>query len=343
MRDKTVLVLGAGATKAVGGPLTREILPHAFQLGLRDREDLMQLLDQFLVENFHLPSDRAARVEHDYPALPALISLLDIALERKQPFGAAWGLDRLASVREALEYAIFTLIKERLQQNPTNQHFELFQRLAAGGGPHVISLNYDVVADNALMAVGRMQAQNAPSYPEYECDIVTGEYQRGHKWGRLLKLHGSLNWSYCPNCHAMEIGISGRWMMPEGWDVKQVFQCEACNTLLRTVLVAPTHRKDYRNPHIAQVWYKAERLLRQAQRVVFIGYSLPDDDVEVMYLLKRGLWDLRGPAVTVIEYDEQRRTLDQHEVGRRYRNLFGPGVDWNTDGMVAWLGRAQLP
>ncbi|HJU22262.1 MAG TPA: hypothetical protein VJ891_07110, partial [Casimicrobiaceae bacterium] len=301
-------------------------------------------LDEFLVENFHLPKDRASRVESNYPALPALISLLDIALDRKQPFGPNWNIARLGDVREALEYAIYTLIKERLQQNPTNSHFELFTRLAAGDGPYVISLNYDVIADNALMAVGRSQPTSTNrSYPEYECDIVTNEYRQGQKWGRLLKLHGSLNWSYCPNCHAMEIGVSRRWMTPEGWDVNQVFQCEACGTQLRTVLVAPTHRKDYRNPHIAQVWYKAERLLRQAARVVFIGYSLPDDDVEVMYLLKRGLWDLRGPAVTVVEYDEQRRSLDEHDVGRRYRSLFGPGIDFNTDGMVSWLASARLP
>ncbi|HYC57785.1 MAG TPA: hypothetical protein VEL28_22860 [Candidatus Binatia bacterium] len=48
------------------------------------------------------------------------------------------------------------------------------------------------------------------------------------------------------------------------------------------LVVAPSHLKDYRNPHLSLVWYEAQRMLRQATKVVFVGYSLPDDDVEVV-------------------------------------------------------------
>jgi hypothetical protein len=53
---------------------------------------------------------------------------------------------------------------------------------------------------------------------------------------------------------------------------------------VRPVMITPTQKKDYRNPHIAQVWYRAEELLRSASEVVFVGYSMPSDDVEVVYL-----------------------------------------------------------
>ncbi len=68
-------------------------------------------------------------------------------------------------------------------------------------------------------------------------------------------------------------------------------------------MIAPTHFKDYRNPHLAQVWYEAERVLREANKVIFIGYSLPDDDVEVVYLLKRSLAHLEPECITVVEFD----------------------------------------
>ena len=32
-------------------------------------------------------------------------------------------------------------------------------------------------------------------------------------------------------------------------------------------------------PHISQVWYEAQRVLRLADRAIFVAYSLPDDDV----------------------------------------------------------------
>src|SRR2546425_13182087 len=108
--------------------------------------------------------------------------------------------------------------------------------------------------------------------------------------------------------------------------------CPECKTRLRPILVTSTYRKDYRNPHLTRIWYEAERALQQANRVFFVGYSLPDDDVEVIYLLKRGLGTPMGTPnasslppqqITVIEKDDQRRPLRTHPVGQRYRALFG--------------------
>jgi hypothetical protein len=353
----TVLVLGAGATKACGGPMTADILPEALALPVKRRQDLTDLVEKFLSENFHLPP-AATRKSTDFPSLPALMSLIDLALDRKQPFGSNWDADRLAIVRAAIEYSIYELIDDRLKKNPTNIHYDLFNRFD-GEPPTVITTNYDIIADNAMMAVARGKAEAAGTspdpgsafrFPDYGCDISTPKYRDRAKWGTLLKLHGSLNWLYCPNCHAMEVGIadSERWMANEQWNIKSVdaqyltdrICCEDCGTRFSPVLIAPTHRKDYRNPHVGQIWFKAERALRAATNVVFIGYSLPDDDVEVMYLLKRGLSRPNGGKVqvTVVEHDLQRRKAIDHDVGRRYRALFGD-VGWHADGLHGWLGR----
>jgi hypothetical protein len=88
---------------------------------------------------------------------------------------------------------------------------------------------------------------------------------------------------------------------------------------------------------LAQVWYEAERVLREAGRVVFIGYSLPEDDVEVIYLLKRGMAHLAPNQITVVEYDSLMPMLGDHPVGRRYRTLFGDNIDWHPEGMDMWL------
>lgn len=113
-----------------------------------------------------------------------------------------------------------------------------------------------------------------------------------------------------------------------------------CSRQLLPLLVAPSHLKDYRNPHLSLVWYEAQRMLRQADKVVFIGYSLPDDDVEVVYLLKRSLAHIRNASdITVVEYCRENPAiaLIAHTVGRRYRTLFGD-VNWYAGGVDAWLG-----
>jgi len=72
-----------------------------------------------------------------------------------------------------------------------------------------------------------------------------------------------------------------------------------------------------------------------------LDYSLPDDDVEVIYLLKRGLAHFTDPKkITVVEYCEENPNiaLSDHSVGRRYRALFGE-VDWHAGGLDSWLNR----
>lgn len=74
--------------------------------------------------------------------------------------------------------------------------------------------------------------------------------------------------------------------------------------------------------------------------MIFIGYSLPDDDVDVVYLLKRALTRQsanEAPAITVVEFDPENRKLRDHPVGARYRTLFGDRVRWFTSGFEGYL------
>jgi len=223
--------------------------------------------------------------------------------------------------------------------------------------PRVISMNYDVLADAAIMFYGQGRvppgAAREWKFPDYGCDISTDVY-RNHleRFGTLLKLHGSLSWLYCGTCHRLEIGASEarpyvkalESLVGAGHGLESFYRgagskCQTCGTDLRALLIAPSHLKDYRNPHVANVWYRAERLLRTAGRAVFVGYSLPEDDVEVVYLLKRGLSHLSPADITVVEFDEKNPgiALKDHPVGRRYRSLFGDQIVWSAHGLDGWL------
>ncbi len=353
--DKTVVIFGAGATKACGGPLTNEILPDVFTSRAHlARKDHLTLLEQFLVENFHLPA-RGARNLADFPPLPLVLSLIDTAVDREDAFSAGWPPSKLRGVREALEYSIFALLEFRLRSiRPL--HTTFLEALYAAGPPEnvtAISLNYDIIVDNAIPAVA--ERRGTFGLPDYGCDVATAGYRSAAKFGTLLKIHGSLNWLYCPNCARLDLGIAGsgrrsvkalNMLYDASFDLDDRYasggsQCRDCGTRLRPVLITPTHLKDYRNPHIARVWYEAARALRSAQRAIFIGYSMPDDDVDVIYLFKRGLAHLPKRSITVVEHASGRdAALDKHPVGRRYRALFGPDIDWRTDGFEAWAAAA---
>ena len=124
-----------------------------------------------------------------------------------------------------------------------------------------------------------------------------------------------------------------------GGDLHQRYTCHGspcrdCGTYVTPVMISPTHLKDYRNPHISQVWYQADRALRRANRVVIAGYSMPWDDVDVIYLFKRSLGDLPAKDITVVGWDEARRPAREHPVGQNYVKIFGEGIDWHPEGFA---------
>jgi hypothetical protein len=349
----TVVFLGAGATKSVGGPLTNEILPQILARGtttaVADFAGRLPRLNLFLQELFHV----APGADRDsYPGLPLLMSLIDTALERRQGLHPAWDTHATSEMRHAIELAIFDVLEAALLNAQTNNHWTLVQSLfPAPAEPCVISTNYDLTIDTAIMGNSEQRLPDG-RLPDYHCAISTPFYKNDWPhFGTLLKLHGSLNWLHCKTCRRLEIGASesrrflkvlGRLIGPA---LEQTYAadgspCPTCQTSLRPLLVPPSHLKDYRNPHLAQVWYEAERVLRESNRVIFIGYSLPDDDVEVIYLLKRSLAHLPPGQITVVEYDPANPVLGSHPVGRRYRTLFGDGIDWHPEGMDFWLHKA---
>jgi len=357
MASNPVVIFGAGATKACGGPLTNEILFDLYKnqndFQELEREGFLKLLDDFLVDSFNVPKDRMQRTKEHYPGLPLLLSLLDVSIDKKQPMGREWGTDNLVHIRDALEYGVFALLERELRRLSANYYYELFNLLMnASAPPKVISLNYDIIADNSLIYLCQERGIE-PGFPEYGCDIATDFYRERPKFGTLLKIHGSLNWLYCPGCHRLELGISAASLSTIKV-LNELYQenpleprygchgspCQDCKTDMRPVLITPTHSKDYRNPHIAQIWYKAERLLRDADRIIIIGYSLPEDDVDVIYMLKRALDGLRRKSpkmITVVEYDDRQRGISSHPTGLRYRNLFGEDIDWRTEGFRDWI------
>jgi SIR2-like domain len=354
VRDTPVIIFGAGATKDCGGPLTNEILHEAFQASPNQplQLDAIQLLQRFLDDNF--PLARAG--VQDYPSLPLLLSLIDTAIDRKQAFGVAWPIEEVAKVREAVEAAIFAVLDFRRPQEETASYLRLLELAYPTAMPEatIISLNYDMIVDMAMFDL--CDKRKPGSMPSYGCDVQTAAYRNcKDRWGSLFKIHGSVNWMYCSRCHHLKMGWSSQRSVPsriasyfysapssESLDDQyaQRALCPDCHTKLRPILITPTHRKDYRNPHLARIWYEAERALQRASRVIFVGYSLPDDDVEVIYLLKRGLGAMNPTAlspdkITVVETNFHAPAI--HPVSQRYRALFGNGIDFRTEGFGGWL------
>ncbi len=137
----------------------------------------------------------------------------------------------------------------------------------------IITLNYDTLLDSALLAWGHVPDYGLPSnYPTATMAPATNP-SGSYPTRALYKLHGSINWIETPD-DATNVSIlpvdmgSGFFETP--------------------VLVPPTWGKSFSRP-LSQVWDAAAKALSTATRLVVIGFSMPETDIHMRYLLAASL------------------------------------------------------
>jgi hypothetical protein len=136
----------------------------------------------------------------------------------------------------------------------------------------VISFNYDLVLEQAFRLLS-INADYCLPEAEYPTDIKPDSHSP-----KLIKLHGSINW-----------GLHGS--TSEG---VRVFNnpIELVDDDDRyPVLLPPTWDKGAFVRTLASVWSKGIEALRNATRLILVGYSIPEGDNHFRYFLASGLRD----------------------------------------------------
>ena len=372
MAIEDVYVLGAGASYVHGAPLTDEILPYALARSPNRRDRRLELVREFLSEVFHFSARRhpGPAAWQRVPHLVDVLSVVDVALDRKESLARGFDVERLRRVRSALEFCIYDALENCLRWRPPAQRrrqSRATQMLAERLDPDhaaVISFNYDVIADIALAKRGTgfafdradLETLGSGDHQALDYGVVFANVTpapAGRRRFQLLKLHGSFNWlrsRLTGNLYfggmRKAVGILFRTDAEKAaGDLWNLFRRKTVSgpipdTVddLEPVLITPTHLKDLRNPHLARIWRQAEECLRVARRITFIGYSLPGDDLHVKYLFKRAMETrspgARPPSIVVVDKGNARTS----EVRRNYERFFGQAsVRFHGEGFDAWV------
>lgn len=324
-RRKTLYFFGAGASAAESPAALTS--PNLLKSGLTRWQGKYGTLEHFL-------EDWGFSGCQFLPTIEELLSILDNCLTKGEPLGQRWSISDLTRCREELVTCLYDVIGDTLDSQTNGQHDpSLYQQLLKRlpiENTSLISLNYDLLLDQALKKSGLS--------PDYCLDFldVTGnagqESPSTTPFGRgdikLFKLHGSLNWGYCPSCFTT--------VFTRDHKVTRTEVCPTCDGLLSALIVPPTPMKVPPSPFLSALWKKAEWELSQAREIVFIGYSLSDADANIRYLLFRGFFSY-APKVTVVL--KQDPPDDQSPEVGRYHRLFPGGVDLFWGGFEAYLDR----
>jgi len=248
-----------------------------------------------------------------------------------------------------------------LPQRPLDQHSELLRSAEwimdlarVEEGVTLISTNYDIEVEQGLYSKlhyynvftqvdfgtrvrdpsGPGTIYNRPSNPSY----------------RIFKLHGSLNWLRCSVCDNLYLNPAGavaylsfllgedskRYRPPNSW-LEQLYtnganQCHCGYQPLRHVIVAPSFVRDVRDPILLEIWRNALEALREANRWIIVGYSLPPEDVAIrsMFLRAYHRRDNERPEIVVIQEAKKEPEIS------RYRHLF-PRHTYKAGGFDGYL------
>lgn len=333
--SRTVVFVGAGASRACGYPVTSEILP-----------EILRQLDQKKFGDEHIDAHAPRlrkflkkllphRGSKALPQITDLLSVIDHCLESGEELFSA--TDRTLPLAEAhwlLERAMARVIK-RIHKRDTKPREILHcinRQRKKGADVTIISTNYDFSLDEVLLD---------------DLDNWDKDYKRtdfGFTWRapddgelvhpssrpklRLYKVHGALNWLGCGRCGNIYINFE-RTLVSLA-DGHGDWSCCHCGfEPLRAVLVAPSFVRRYRERNLLSVWRSATEALRLADLWTFMGYSFPAEDVAIRALLLRALFARKKPpSVEVVNRGK--------EAFSRYRQLF-PKCRYTDDGVGAFV------
>jgi hypothetical protein len=242
-----VYVLGAGASKAIlpPAPLMSELLPHALKVLKSDiskTKRTKRIMD--FIEDFY----RLGPCQ--LPLLEDILSQLDLAIKEGRPLSNEYDLPYLRQLREDLVYAFSVLLRENLGIKPQTGNMsdegqrcmdlmEKFLGTLDASNDCIISLNYDLIVDNAISKRNGRHVNYGFSvrYDDKEDDEKPGmPRQLGEL--PLYKLHGSLNWLYCPVCQQLDVANNYRGVryIFEACDNEVFNKCKDCTTKYEPVI-----------------------------------------------------------------------------------------------------------
>ena len=182
------------------------------------------------------------------------------------------------------------------------------------GSSAIINLNYDLVIEKKLKTLGldpkkHLQEKHPRAFYGFGCVTQKIKWERSGARLPLIKLHGSINWQ------------KPERQKPEGAELVQEVEDMQEGKDSAPPLIYPSWVRERQPGSVFDKLLTEVRIhLRLAQRIVFIGYSLPTSDRHIAYLLSDGLDTAEPPEIETANLwktDEEARGHVKAMMGER--------------------------
>ncbi|SDD44119.1 hypothetical protein [Aquimonas voraii] len=315
----TAVFSGAGLSKALGYPITSELLDRAMLAAEKKRLggarsnnadcDLFLSMVKRAAPGLSERPDLRQRV-----LITDLFSMVEYCIATDEPLGSLTATE-LIEFRRLLKFAISEVLvaagpSDEADKLLTAQQTDLKKSIAnwllsLGNSATLITTNYDVEIDHAVYGAIESGTPNP--------DRIATKVDLGFEWRdvrshgqihprpkspkfSIFKLHGSLDTLRCPTCGHVYFNCLGTiaWQAFRR-QVDYNNTCHCSESRLDVHIVPPTFVRRVPDANLSGIWRNAIERLRLADRWVFIGYSLPPEDMAIRSLILRALFARKSP------------------------------------------------
>jgi SIR2-like domain len=266
MKLRRVFLLGAGASKSWGLPLTNELFPLALT-GVPKRKDrqLIRKFIQYQYPHFH-------RRWKNYPPLEEFLSLVEVYLDFADVIkrGHIFSIEEVARIKKELLHAITTVLHAAREEAAHSRVQKLGTLLEPGDT--IITFNWDLLIEEALRDLGK----------DWEYDLRDNAIS-------ILKPHGSLDWF-----DSREVSIKSELVFPLNEKFKRIlvfrrFRAPRTKSPAAPIILPPVANKSIKYKELQSIWRDAWRALRHADEIYILGYSLPPEDLHARFTIRSAI------------------------------------------------------
>lgn len=335
------IFLGAGASAAENLPIQNELFSNYFKYSLPLHPDSQMniKLREFFKEMFNIDVVLDDIDNINFPTFEEVLGILDMAEQRRESFknfGTDTYNNKNGSINLLRQYLVLLTANSinNASKESHKYHELLLNNLLKKNqllNTTFISANYDIHIDNTISKL--YDKNKLPVMLDYGVDFANFNFKNS-SWRRptgktikLYKIHGSLNWLYCPICSSLTL-------TPYEGGVMRILNnqdeatCLNCNEYTIPIIVPPTYFKDMSNVYLSSVWNKAEASLRKADVIIFCGYSFPEADIHIKYMLKRVQTSRNNNPLRIIVFNNHKNksnsVLKKEEM--RYKRFLGEDI-----------------
>ena len=335
---KVTIFLGAGASAAEKVPIQNELFIEYFKnLKIDDYNKKMNKeLYRFFMQMFNidLKNDNIDKI--NFPTFEEVLGVLDLAEQRKE-FFKNFSLEIVNKESDSIRYIrqyLILLMAYSVNQNNTNfYHKRLIDNLIKEDillDTTFISANYDIILDNTISRI--YHKDNYPIMLDYGINFTN--FSSDLNWKKpkdpmvkLYKIHGSLNWLYCPICSSLSL-------TPYECGVLRILEehnkatCLECGEICVPIIIPPTYFKDLSNIFLSNVWNETEKALRNSDVLIFCGYSFSEADIHIKYMIKRVQTSRKKAPLKIIVLNnhEKKQESSLEKEKDRYKRFLGENV-----------------